>query len=355
MTDAMTSRERVMKALAFEPTDRPPCDLMEGQVWPELQEDFRDRHGIESVEEIQDHLGADVRWLMFRDLEAPPAEQQDDTADESAVTADEQTYSFAVAHGPLAGAETVAEVEAHDWGNPDRYGPPDYAAARQRWPDHAIAFLTGWKPLFWGTCDLFGVEEALIKMRLEPAVYEAAVRCRHEFVMGLLRRCLPSGEGLCDICWLGDDFSSQQAMMLSPDDWRRFIKPYLAEEVRYARERGMQVIYHSCGAVHPVIGDLADIGVNCMLVFQTTAQGMEPERIAREFGGRIAFYGGMDVQHLLSFGTPEEVRAAVERNVRAFQDCGGYIVANAHHRVDTIKGSLLEVMCQAARGMRFDA
>jgi uroporphyrinogen-III decarboxylase len=122
----------------------------------------------------------------------------------------------------------------------------------------------------------------------------------------------------------------------------------LAEQVALARAHGLLVLYPSFGAVRPVLGDLIDIGVNGMLVFQTTATGMDLEAIARDFGGRVLFYGGMDIQHLLSFGTVEDVVCEVDRNARAFEDCGGYIVANSHHCVATIRGELIEAMFIAA-------
>ena len=102
----------------------------------------------------------------------------------------------------------------------------------------------------------------------------------------------------------------------------------------------------------PLFDDLIDIGVSALLVFQTTAAGMDAPSIARDFGGRLAFYGGMDIQPLLSFGSPAEVAATVASNARAFAKHGGYIVANSHHGVGTIRGENIEAMCQAAREYR---
>lgn len=339
----MTPRQRVLKTFRFEPTDRPAYDLMEGTVWPELMEHFQARHGLRTDEEVLEFLGTDFRWGFMRDAAAQAGGRQGEKPRQDA------TYTFAVAHGPLADATSVAEVQAHAWPDPAARIAPDFAEMRRRWPDHALAFAGGWRPLFWGACDLFGVEEALIKLMTAPAVFEAAVRRQHEHYMEILRRGLAAAEGYADICWLGDDFASQQSMMLSPAHWRRFIKPYLAEQVRLARERGLLVLFHSCGAVRPVLGDLIDIGVNGLLVFQTRAAGMDAESIARDFGGRLVFYGGVDVQQLLSFGTVDEVRAEVQSNVRAFARCGGYVVANSHHCVATIRGELIETMCAAAR------
>ena len=340
----MTHRERVLKTFQFEQTDRLAFDLMEGGVWTELLDYFRDRHGLQDGLEVLDFLDTDFRWVGLRDVRAPapPAEPPTRSDEPAPVTKP-------VAAGPLAHATTVADVESYEWPDPAWWEPQDYAETRRQWPDHALVFGAGWVPLFWGACDAFGVEEAMVKLVTAPRLFEAFVRRQHAFYMDLLRRGLQAARGYCDICWLGDDFSSQQSMFLSPDHWRTFIKPYLAEQVRLAREHDMLVLYHSCGAVRPVLGDLIDIGVNGLLVFQTTAAGMDAPSIAKAFGGRLVFYGGIDVQHLLSFGTPDDVTRTVESNARVFAPCGGYIVANSHHRVATIQGQNIEAMCAAAK------
>ena len=180
--------------------------------------------------------------------------------------------------------------------------------------------------------------------------------------MEILTRFLAAGRGVIDICWLGDDYAGQENMIADPALWRKLVKPYLAEQVRLAREHGMCVLFHSCGAVRSILADLIDIGVSGLLVFQTTARGMDAESIAREFGGKLVFYGGIDVQQLLSFATPDQVADEVRANLRAFArclgswclyhafaHCGGYVVANSHHCIATIKGENVEAMCRAAR------
>ena len=167
--------------------------------------------------------------------------------------------------------------------------------------------------------------------------------------MAILERALPAARGVCDLCWLGDDYASQTDLLFSPDLWRKLIKPYLAAEVALARKFDLAVLFHSCGNVRKILPDLIEIGVNALLVFQTSAVGMDADSIAAEFGGRLAFYGGVDVQQLLSFGSPADVAKAVEANARAFAKHGGYIVANSHHGVSTIQGRNIEAMVAAAR------
>ena len=350
----MTPRERVLKTFRFEQTDRPPCDLMEQCCWDELSEYFRTQHGLETSDEIMDFLDPDFRWMGVQYV-GPSAEQSEpeETEPELKEEAKDPTYSLAVSRGPLADAATVAEVEAgHTWDS-SWWGPPDFAEGRKRWPDHALVFTAPWAPLFWGACQEFGMEQTMINMLERPELIEAFVRKRHEHYMDLLRRCLKPAQGACDICWLADDLAGQKNLLISPDLWRKFIKPYFAEQVSLARDHGLLVLFHSCGAVRPILNDLIDIGVNALLVFQTTARGMDAKSIAAEFGGRLAFYGGMDVQQLMSFGTVEDVAAEVRANVRAFADCGGYIVANSHHCVKTIKGDNIVAMFKAAKACSY--
>ncbi len=338
-------QERVRKTFLFEETDRPAYDLMEQQVWPELLAYFQREYGLQDALEVLAFLDTDFRWawMQYRGpAQAPPAEGLPDGWG--------GTYSDALYPRRLAQAETVADVEAHPWPDPAWWEPPDLQAFRGQWPDHAVVVSPGWMPLFCSACDAFGMENALVKMATQPAVIEAFIRRQHEFYSDILARTVKAAEGWADICWLGDDYASQDALIMGPERWRRFIKPYLAQQVRLVRDHGLFVLLHSCGAIRAIIPDLIEIGVSGLLVFQTSAAGMEAGSIARDFGGQIVFYGGIDCQQLLTFGTPEDVKAEVRRNVAAFRDCGGYVVANCHHCIANIRGENIVAMCEAARG-----
>jgi len=340
----MTHRERVLAAFEFGAIDRPAYDLMEQQVWPELLAFFQREYGLRDGWEVLAFLDTDFRWAWMQcsgPAQAPPAEGLPEGWG--------GTYADALYERRLARAETVAEVEGHPWPDPAWWSPPDLRAFREQWPDHALVVSPGWMPLFCSACDAFGMENTLVKMALQPEIIEAFVRRQHAFYMDILTRTVRAAQGHIDICWLGDDYASQEALIMGPERWRRFIKPYLAEQVGVVREHGLLVLFHSCGAIRAIIPDLIEMGVNGLLVFQTSAAGMDPESIAQEFGGRIAFYGGIDCQQLLTFGTTEDVRDEVRRNLKAFGECGGYIIANSHHGIANIRGENIVAMCEAAR------
>jgi uroporphyrinogen decarboxylase len=93
---------------------------------------------------------------------------------------------------------------------------------------------------------------------------------------------------------------------------------------------GAKVLFHSCGAIHTLIADLIELGVDVLDPIQPATPEMAPERLAAEFGGRLSFHGGIDMQHLLARGTPGQVRQEAVRYCETLGRKGGYILAPAH-------------------------
>ena len=111
--------------------------------------------------------------------------------------------------------------------------------------------------------------------------------------------------------------------------FREFIAPYLKEMCGLIHELGAKVLFHSCGSIRPLIPDLIELGVDILDPIQPVCD-MTPETLKSEFGDKLCFHGGIDMQRLLPLGTPEEVRAEVGRYERVLGKDGGYILAPAH-------------------------
>lgn len=114
-----------------------------------------------------------------------------------------------------------------------------------------------------------------------------------------------------DGVFMTDDWGSQTGLMISPDLWRSFFKPYYAAVFAEAHRLGMDVLFHSCGNVTDIVGDLIDAGMDVLDPVQPGA--MDIDRLAREFGGHTAFSGAIDIQQLLCSGSPREIKDAVRR------------------------------------------
>jgi uroporphyrinogen decarboxylase len=136
-----------------------------------------------------------------------------------------------------------------------------------------------------------------------------------------------------DVIMIGDDLAGQTGPLFSPDIYRRVVKPRHKCLVQYIRSRTQAKIwYHTCGSCVDFIPELIDNGAQILNPVQLSARNMDPADLKRRFGKQLAFWGGgVDAQHILPRGTPEEVAADVRHNVQALMPGGGYIFNNCHN------------------------
>jgi uroporphyrinogen-III decarboxylase len=136
--------------------------------------------------------------------------------------------------------------------------------------------------------------------------------------------------------WIGDDVGGQQGMVISPDHWRRYLKPRLAELIASlkALNRDIRIAYHSDGNIYPIIPELIEIGLDVLNPVQPAC--MDPARLKREFGERLCFWGSIDEQKTLPFGSPANVREEVLTRLTTLGREGGLIIGPTHHvQLDT--------------------
>jgi uroporphyrinogen decarboxylase len=120
-----------------------------------------------------------------------------------------------------------------------------------------------------------------------------------------------------------DDWGTQQALMIRPALWRSFFKPAYARLFGLVRDAGKHVWFHSDGAIAAIVPDLIEIGVQ---VLNPQVDAIGRIKLATLSAGRICVEADIDRQHILPYGTPEDVRAAVRADIRAFGGPkGGYI------------------------------
>jgi uroporphyrinogen decarboxylase len=118
---------------------------------------------------------------------------------------------------------------------------------------------------------------------------------------------------------------------MSPEMFRESILPFLAARIASVkRHTGAAFFHHSCGAIRPYIPDLIKAGVQILNPIQPNAAGMEPAGLKHDFGDALSFYGGIDTQHLLPNGNPQEVFAATKKLIGVMSSKGGYVLAPAH-------------------------
>ncbi len=237
-------------------------------------------------------------------------------------------YLESVSH-PLAAAETAADIERMEWPEPEQWDVSRLRADCLAWPDYPIA-LGAYEP-FLLYCRLRGMEQAFRDLVENPVLAEALLERIHTLHEALLRRCLREAGDLIDFLWVAEDLGTQESLLFSPAIFRRFLKPRLQAMMELAHAFGVRVFHHDDGAIRRLIPELIEMGVDVLNPIQWRCRGMDREALARDFGRRLVFHGGVDNQRTLPFGSPADVRREVLENLRIFGGGKGYIVAPCHN------------------------
>lgn len=218
--------------------------------------------------------------------------------------------------------------------------------------DRAIMIPFGGNLFEWGTI-LRRMDNFLLDLAGEPAKAEALLDKLVEGHLEKLGRLLPAVGDLVDIIQLGDDLGTQTGPFLSPKMFRQMFKPRYQAVIRRIRELSphLKVFLHSCGGIQPLIGDLIEAGFDIINPVQIAARDMQPERLKREFGRNVTFWGGgCDTQTTLPRGTPQEVKDHVRRNIDAFAPGGGFVFAQVHNILAEVPPENVVAMYEAAAG-----
>lgn len=264
------------------------------------------------------------------------------------------SHYFYRIHHSLAGATTPADLEPFPLQN---YSDGELILLRDRArylyenTDYAIMGHFGGSILEAGQ-DLRGWEQFMIDLARGGPFLEAFLEKLTKFHLANLARYLDAVGPYIQIIAMADDLGTQHALQISPQAYRRWIKPCHSRIYGYVRQHypEVYVFLHSCGAIYPLIPDLIEAGVQILNPVQISATGMDPVRLKREFGADLTFWGGgCDTQHTLPHGTPEEVAAEVKRLLDIFAPGGGYVFNQVHNIQADVLPENIVAMLETAR------
>jgi len=333
---SVTGKERVARALRREPTDRVPVDLW---ATPETYARLRERLGVATDEEVRLALGIDVRVAGPRSTgpdpqAAEPGALRDIWGVERRPVEVGGARYLEVSRYPLAAVEPVAGGDAYPWPDPCAYDFDQVARQAEAAGDYYVINvghrLNRTSVLKCSTY-LRGMDAFLMDLTLRPKVARAIITRVTDYYLAHNERIFRAAKGLVDAFLLGDDFGTQTGLLVSLECWREFFAPSLEEFVALAHSFGLTVMIHSCGAVRELIDDLIGLGVDVLNPIQVRAAGMEIEGLKRDFGSRISFYGGIDIQETLPLGSVEEVEREVAHTIEVLGEGGGYLLSPTHN------------------------
>jgi uroporphyrinogen decarboxylase len=324
----MTSRERVLAALRHEQPDRTPRDFWaEPPAWNRLFAHV----GHADKDRLLDSLGVDV-WHL--DATEPPERAagagvfQNFWGERFIYNQTPWGLMRDDVKGALSDAQSFSELEAFDWPSPDCLNRSQLQAQCRRYEQHAL--LYGFADVWQRPALVRGWEGMFFDMTERPEWVHFLSRKFTDFYLEDYTRAAEITRGRIDLYLLISDLGSQHGPLISMTMFRKFIAPYLKEMIDRIHHLGGRVLYHSCGLIRPFIPELIALGVDILDPIQPVGPAMQPENLKREFGGRLSFHGGIDLQNLLPSATPAQVEAEARRYCEVLGVGGGYILGPAH-------------------------
>jgi len=362
----MTSRERVLRAFRKTPgnPDRVPLQF---DLCRALTDHFSKKMGIDpdyalsyyedltyriSANAIRTQLGSDcvvVGGTIPQDFKA--ADVGDGmTLNEFGMTMRPSSLYVEVVKCPLEEASSVDDVEAYPF--PDPFAPGRFTAAERdiaRFGKDYFVIGDVELSLFELAWHLTGMEKYLMALAMEEPWIERLNDRVEDWTTGLALSLVSRG---VDAIWLGEDLGTQISMLISPDMWRERFKPRYRRLI--ARLKGanpqLTVIFHSDGAVAPLIDDFIELGVDVYNPVQPNVPGSDPQELMDKYGGKICFFGGIDQQELLPKGDKNAIASEVNRRARIMGKDGGYLMAPAHIIQADVNPEMVEFLCSLAKG-----
>jgi uroporphyrinogen decarboxylase len=348
----MKHRERVHLALNHEEPDRCP---MQVSFTPEFAARLRRELGLTDADLHNPHGGGNTYALeraLDEDMLLTSVGWANSYYATETYSQDGETYTDEwgitwknVAYQTPFGTGRYTEMAGHPLADDraiETYRPPDpnrpelYVEAerviREFKDEYWIVGVTV-TTIFETAWALRGYEKTLVDFALNPDFLERLLDIPFHYHLAAARKLVELG---VDMIWTGDDVGAQNRMLIAPDTWRRFFKLRLANFIAALKDINpdIKVAYHSDGYIYPIIPDLIEIGLDVLNPIQP--RSMDPARVKRDFGDRLCFWGSIDEQHTLPFGTPGDVAAEVKTRLTSLGRHGGLIIGPTHHvQLDT--------------------
>ena len=239
-------------------------------------------------------------------------------------------YTEMVEH-PLADDGAISQYHAPDPDRPELYADAGWTL-REFGDEYWIVGVTV-TTIFETAWGLRGYERLLSDFVARPDLAECVLEIPYRYHLAAAKRLVEMG---VDMIWLGDDVGQQHGMLMSPRHWRRFLKPRMATFIGALKaiNPALKVAYHSDGDISMIIPELIEIGLDVLNPIQPAC--LNPARLKEQYGDRLCFWGSIDEQHTLPFGTPAEVADEVRTRLATIGKGGGLILGPTHHvQLDT--------------------
>ncbi len=342
----MKPRDRVEMALNFETPDRCPMQI---SFTPEFADRLRvdlalnrekahNPHGGGNTYVLERTLGMDllltsVGWANSYYM------SDSDYLDEWGIGWKVHPYETPFGRGfyteihshPLADDAAFSHYQAPDPTRPELYTESEQMVSDYKSEYWIVGVVV--TTIFETAWALRGLEQIMVDMVVDPDLTNELLDIPYRYHLAAAKKLVELG---VDMVWLGDDFGTQNQMLIAPAMWRKYFKNRMANLISELKAINPQlkVAYHSDGNIKPIIPELIDIGLDILNPIQPAS--MDPAELRKQFGKNLCFWGTIDEQDTLPFGTPQQVRDEVLNRLTRVGFEGGLILSPTHHvQLDT--------------------
>jgi len=332
----MTPRERIQAVLEGKRPDRVPFD-----IWytPEVKHQLMGYFHVNDEMELWRMLDLDKIVMLdapYRQKGSPIEDAQGHLLERNEWGSGIRTVDHGlggsyeeVVYYPLSQATTVDEILSHSWPNAETFDYRALSVACSR-HDKWTRMLT-FVSLFEIFCKLRPMDQSLMDLYVEQQLADTIIDKIWSIQSEYIERAFAECGDAIDIVYLSDDMGMQDRQLIGEDVWEaRLATPYrkLIEQVHSHKAK---VFYHSDGAAFPIIKRMVELGVDVINPIQHTCPGMETGHLIEAFGEKVVFHGAVENQHILPFGTPDEVKREVRQDIATLGTHGRYICAPCHN------------------------
>lgn len=356
----MNSRDRVINAIQHKETDRIPIALGCGSDTgihmiaygnlldylgihdKEIKVSILNQQLAQMDEDVLKKLSIDTRGIFSRESDDHKVCVTEDNKyyyfeDEFSISwrmPKEKPLYFDMYKHPLADAE-LEDLKRFKWPDGSNKGRVKgmAAEARDKFYNTGAALVAG--PTIGGLLETFlflqGFETGYYRLALEEKFSEYLLDQLLEIKLQYWCNVLDEIGEYAIIITESDDLGFQDRLAISPDMFKKYLKPRYKKLFNTIKSRyNVYIFFHSCGSIAPIIPDLIDVGVDILNPVQVSAAGMNTYNLKKQYGNYITFNGAIDTQQILPLGTPEDVRNEVKRRISDLSSNGGYILSPVH-------------------------
>lgn len=350
----MTHKERVLLSLNHQPTDRVP--FMYRDV-PEVRKRLKLDLNLGSDEELFRHLGIDFRWVepeyMGPELALPNGNKKDIWGVEWKYThfSENAGYWNEDFH-PLAEITHPDDLDKYPWPSLDDWDFSKVESLCDGYSEYAVMTAPGVASpgIFqYPMQNLIGVERSFTEPFMNPDFFQKLIDKIVEFQVAFVDKFFAAANGKIDFFRIGDDFGTQQGLLMDIENWETYFLPAFRKMAGTAKKYGAHYYQHSCGAIRDLIPSFLAAGVEVMDPLQIKANGMIPAELKAEYGALLTFSGGIDEQELLPNGSPELIAVEVKKMIASMASNGGYFLGSTHNFQDDIPTENILAMYQAGK------